>query len=157
MALVRLERKLCLEQAIRYLAFRAHFAAELNRKLETKGFSPSICQAIIEECRKLGYIDDLEQTRSLIRREQRKGNGPQLILQKLKMQGGIPNEGLNRLKQEMEAAQIEGIQTYLHKRCRNIDWKDQKQRRKVMAALQRRGFQSEAICREISKRAVGNN
>jgi SOS response regulatory protein OraA/RecX len=71
------------------------------------------------------------------------------------MQGGIPNESLNQLKQEMETAQIETIQTYLQKHCRKLDWKDQKQRRKVMAALQRRGFQSEAIYQAVSKKSGG--
>ena len=139
------EYKLCKEHALRYLAIRAHFLKELERKLIFKGFREETIKKTLDECIDLGYLDDLQHVRAVIAREQRKGYGPYLIVQKIRALGNISQEKLDELMKEVEDHQFETLQSLICKRYANASFEDPKQKIKVFQALKRRGFSSEVL------------
>ncbi len=119
--------------ALRLLSIKSRSVQELRKKLTLRGFSEPEIEAALEACRSYGYLDDEEEAKRRNERLKRKGYGPHLIAAKLRSQG---------LKGEQMSFsdQMEVIRTLLTKPA----WK-KKEKRKLIAALQRRGFDLECI------------
>jgi regulatory protein len=144
-AFCEIEAKLCNEQAVRYLAIRSHGSSELKQKLSLKGFSFQAIDIAVKRCDQLGYLDDLQHIKAVVRNELRKGYGPHLIALKIKALGNIAAETLSGIMREIEGQQIEAIRSLISKRYSKTCWKDPKQKNKVIQSLRRRGFYLDAI------------
>jgi regulatory protein len=96
--------KTCKESAIQLLARRDHSEAELFHKLLMKGFAESDVSHVIQNCRELGYLDDVRYTEFIIRHHLTKGHGEQRIRQVLRQK---------QVADEVVSAQL---------RCIEIDW-----------------------------------
>jgi len=141
----QIEEKTCTEQAVRYLAIRSHGSSELRQKLSLKGFSFQAIDIALEKCDQLGYLDDLQHIKAVVRNELRKGYGPHLIALKIKTFGNIAAETLSEIMREIEGQQIEAIRSLISKRYSKTCWKDPKQKNKVIQSLRRRGFYLDVI------------
>jgi SOS response regulatory protein OraA/RecX len=112
--------------AFRLLSMRNYHSGVLGRKLESKGFSKEICEKVIEECKRLGFLKDDE----FILREFRRGYGPRYIEFKLRVSRQKVRELISR---EMQREQILKMAKKLGSR------------EKAMRALQRRGFDLDIV------------
>ena len=131
------EWKLARFSAYRWLAMRNIPSRALRKKLEQKNYSEDVCNRVIEELERLGYLKDDEYLESAIRRDFRKGYGPRWIEMKLRSQG-LSETGVRKwITPEM---QREKIRAWALK-C--------KSKKKAVAVLQRRGFDAELIIQEL--------
>ena len=98
---------------------------KLRQKLEERGFAREDCERVIEECKRLGFLQDEEWERCAILREFRKGYGPRYIEMKLRLSRQKVRELITREMQRERVGQLV---------------KKLGSREKAMRSLQRRGF-----------------
>lgn len=76
------------EQALRLLAGRAHFRAELRRKLLARGYEPAEVEEALARCAEQGYLDDAATARTFTaERQERRGLGRVRIAAELRRRG----------------------------------------------------------------------
>ena len=51
-------RQECFDSAMRYLEARLHSRSELKRKLVRKEFGPAIIDGVLDDLRRMNYLDD---------------------------------------------------------------------------------------------------
>lgn len=112
--------------AFRLLSMRNYHSAVLQRKLEAKGHSREICEQVIADCKRLGFIKDDE----AILREFRRGYGPRYIEFKLRVSREEVRKCVTRAMQREKIAQL----------IPKLG-----SREKAYRTLQRRGFDLELI------------
>ncbi|HSX10168.1 MAG TPA: RecX family transcriptional regulator [Chlamydiales bacterium] len=111
--------------AFRLLSMRSYHSTKLLKKLEEKGFPKEVCEEVIAECKRLGFLQDDEWERSAILREFRKGYGPRYIEMKLRLSREKVRGLISREMQRERIGQL----------VRRLG-----SREKAMRAVQRRGF-----------------
>lgn len=126
---------------LKRLAQRSYSSFELSRQLEERLVSYAVIERVIEECTRLGYLDDAAWLEGFIRGQKSKKLGPKMIEAKL-YQKGVPKSFYEPILEMgmTESEQIEGIQKLLNTRFRSRDLSDFKERQKVTASLLRKGF-----------------
>ncbi|MES2345308.1 MAG: RecX family transcriptional regulator [Chlamydiota bacterium] len=124
---ILLEYKLCKVEAFRLLAVKGRFRKELKEKLFLKKFSEEAVFAIVQECQRLGAVNDEEEGALLVRRLQKKGYGKAFIVAKMRSKGVS-------LSADLMESQVPIIRQLLEKKYRNHT------REKAITALCRRGF-----------------
>ena len=76
------------EHALRLLAGRAHFRAELRRKLLARGYEPDEIDEALARCAEQGYLDDAATARTFAaERQERRGLGRGRIAAELRRRG----------------------------------------------------------------------
>ncbi len=110
--------------AFRLLSMRSYHSQVLFRKLEEKGFAKEVCEAVIAECQRLGFLND----DAFILRELRRGYGPRYIEWKLRVR-----KVRDVISREMQREQIRKMAAKVGPR------------EKAMRTLQRRGFDLDLI------------
>ncbi|MEJ5358473.1 MAG: RecX family transcriptional regulator [Desulfobacterales bacterium] len=78
--------------ALRFLSRRDHSARELSGKLERKGVEAEIVRGVIEECRRLGYIDESRSAAQLAQSLRRRGFGMLRLRRDLLRRGLLSTE-----------------------------------------------------------------
>ena len=124
--------------ALRLLTIKSLTISELKKKLTLRGFSKEEIDQTINICLGYGYLNDEEEGQRRVERFKRKGYGPHLIAAKLRAQG------LNPAAISSEE-QIAAIRNLIAKPA----WK-KKEKRNLVAALQRRGFDFECILKVVN-------
>jgi SOS response regulatory protein OraA/RecX len=127
-----IERKLAKEYAYRLLTGRSYAKAVLSAKLAEKKFSRAVCDEIVGELEKLGYLRDEEYLANAIERELLRGYGSRYIEKKLRAKGIKAAVSIDRKREraalEKAASKMRG-----------------KERRQAVAALLRRGFDFDLV------------
>jgi regulatory protein len=126
---------------IRLLSRQNYLSHALRRKLQSYNLSSQAIEYGIQECLRLGLINDELWIESFIRGQIRKKNGPHLIVQKLKMKGLKDHEFENFIPKSDPGSILKLLET----RYRKYDLKNYPERQKVYAALRRKGFDKESI------------
>jgi regulatory protein len=130
--------------ALRVLARRDHSEAELRQKLAGYGFSVADIDEAVERCYAYNYLDDaryaLARCRDILRTG--RGVGPKILLE-LKRRGipeRIARETLAQAGAEISDAEV--LRQQLKRRFPGFLYAsaDAKERRRVVAYFQRRGF-----------------
>ncbi|HSX25943.1 MAG TPA: regulatory protein RecX [Chlamydiales bacterium] len=129
--LVEIEWKLARSRAYWLIARRSYASGVLRQKLVEKRFSAAVCDRVIEELEKSGYLNDGAFFEQAILREFRRGYGPKYIEMKLKAQG--------RKVRELVTPEMQ------KERIRQLLPKLKGDRQKAMRALFRRGFDLDLI------------
>lgn len=130
--------------ALRWLTGRDRSTAELRRKLDAAGFSAEAVEETLERCRSCGYLDDhrfaLERARALLR----SGRGcGRKILHDLHQHGIADSQAVDALATaETEYPPEQMLRDQLRRRFPRYseDRADDRERRRVVAYFQRRGF-----------------
>ena len=135
------------ERALSLLSMRPHSRSELNRKLIQKGIpeedAAEICDWLVE----LGFLNDQNYAAMVVRRYAEKGYGAQRIRSELSRRG-VPRECWEEALIERSSSS-DKIDRYLSSRLQHPH--DQRERRKLSAALLRRGFSPEEIRSAFSR------
>lgn len=137
--------------ALGRLAKKNQPSVELSRALRERLISETTITKIIDECQRLGYINDADWIESFVRVQLSRKKGPDAILNKLRAKG-IP---LDAAKAALEAFSTpeslrENIQTLLSTKYRSRDLTDYKEKQKVIASLIRKGFAFDDILSSLS-------
>ena len=135
--------------ALRVLALRDHSETELRRKLKQKGYDEAGVEGILARLKELGYLDDARFARSFAESAIRNGRGYgarlKLELSRRGVAGSIIQGTLAELGEEFGEAQV--LSRTIERRYPGFDPQQasEKEKRKVVAYLQRKGFTLSAI------------
>lgn len=121
--------------ALRLLSMRNYHSAVLTRKLEKKGCPPEICERVIEDCKRLGFLKDDD----AILREFRRGYGPRYIEFKLRLSRDEVRGVISRQMQREKILELKGKFG---------------EREKAMRTFQRRGFDLDIVIEIFSYSGV---
>jgi len=150
-AFLNLEYRQAKHYVLKKLAAQS-LPSDVLRKMLTKLLvSPVTIQNILNDCQKVGYLNDQDWLQAFIRQCQSRKMGPQAILMKLKSKG-ISDQLINGFEHQLRdpLSQQTNISNLLKTRYRKCDLKDFKQKQKVIAALLRKGFELSEIREAIS-------
>lgn len=143
--------------ALRVLALRDHSEAELRRKLKEKGYQELGIEQSVARLKELGYLDDLRFARSFASAALRNGRGygPRLKLELTRrgVEGGLVSQVLAELDQEFSEREL--LSQLMARRYPGFDpaAASDKEKRKVVGYLQRKGYSLSAIFAQLKGHA----
>ena len=138
---------------LRVLALRDHSEAELRRKLAAKGYLEEDVEESVARLKELGYLDELRFARRFASSALRNGRGYgsrlKMDLARRGVAQAIVNEVLGELSQEFSEAEL--LRDIMARRYAGFDpaTATDKEKRRVVGYLQRKGFSLCAIFREL--------
>src|SRR5215208_1430640 len=142
------ERALAMNRALHFLGYRARSRSEVRERLRRYGYGEETVRAVIGRLEELGYLDDEEFARTVVREKARR-YGPRRVSADLRRSGvdtelaqGIVEEDFSEMS-EVEAARSAGARRY------NGEGSDAEARR-VYGFLVRRGYSSD-VCAEVTR------
>jgi SOS response regulatory protein OraA/RecX len=130
--------KLAKASAYRMLGRKSYSKASLLRKLIEKGFPSTVCQKIIEDLEKFGYLSDNDFAERIILQKIRQGYGPYYIEQYIKQQGMNPSLVRKMINEKTQKEALAKWTTKLKL----------KEKKKQIAFLVRKGFDF-SVCRDF--------
>jgi regulatory protein len=139
--------------SLRILALRDHSEFELRTKLRQKGYEESGIAECLTRLRELGYLDDARFARhfasSAIRNGRGYGTRLKLELARRGVESGIISETLSELSDEFSERDVLG--DLVARRFSGFDPEraTEKERRRVVGYLQRKGFSLSAIMQQL--------
>jgi regulatory protein len=141
--------------ALRLLTRRDYSTAELRRRLLDKGYPAEAVEAAVARGIALGYLDDarLIERLSRVLLAQGRAAGPRLTLELRRR--GFPRELIAPAVTAAtgEGATEQALRELIARRFETFDFAtaDERERRRVVAFLQRRGFPLERILNELKR------
>ncbi|QEP44328.1 regulatory protein RecX [Ectothiorhodospiraceae bacterium BW-2] len=132
----------CYRQGLKLLAPRDHAPAELERKLQSRGYDSEIVAQTLARLEDEGSLDRERYSESYIRSRAAKGYGPRRIAQELQ-QRGIDRETVARQLQQAECDWFE-LARQCHQKHHTVAT-SAAERAKQQRYLQQHGFESEQI------------
>ncbi len=150
------ERAKARERLLRLLKYRPRSVAEARRRLERAGFPPDVVEAVIEEARARGWLDDEAFARLWIRdRLQRKPMARSLLVRELRAQGlpdGAIEQALAKEAADWDEAQaIRELAEERLLRYQGLGLDPRTLERRLYSFLRRRGFPTQAIRRALDE------
>lgn len=137
--------------ALQFLGYRARSRAEVRRRLIHKGYEEEIIDQVIESLTRVGLIDDSQFTEAWVRaRSTGRAMGARRIAWELRRKGvdaETVRDAVERIDAETELGQALKVGRQKAESVRGEPM--QVARRKIAAALQRRGFSWEVIARVL--------
>ncbi len=142
------ERALAMARALNFLGYRARSEKEVRDRLRRYGYGEETVEGVVERLKELGYLDDEDFARLVVREKARR-YGPRRVLAELRKsgvdaelaQGVVEEEFAGR--SEMEQARSAAARRY------NRGGSDAEARR-VYGFLVRRGYSAE-VCAEVAR------
>ena len=141
-----------LDASFRILSLRDHSEAELRTKLKQKGYEEGV-EETVARLKELGYLDDLRFARQFVSSSVRNGRGYgaklRIDLARRGVAAAIVAEVLGEL--EGEVSERELLCGVISRRFAGFDPETatEKERRKVLGYLQRKGFSLSAIFAQL--------
>jgi regulatory protein len=146
------ERALAMNRALHFLGYRARSRSEVRDRLRRYGYGEDTVGAVIGRLEELGYLDDEEFARTVVREKARR-YGPRRVSADLRRSGvdaelaqGIVEEEFAE-RSEVEAARSAAARRY------NRRGSDAEARR-VYGFLMRRGYSAD-VCAEVAREYRG--
>ncbi len=135
------------KHALRLLARRPHFAAELRQKLQRR-FPGQLVERVVEELRAQGWLDDRRTAQWALEEWLRKGKGALWIAQALRKRGA-PREVREEVERAARAREAEALQASRPK------WPEE--REKLVRFLRSRGFTDRRIREALAQTGGGSD
>jgi len=141
---------------LRMLNRRDYSVAELSRRLQQKQVPPDQVESLVERCLEFGYLDDAryaeQRARSLMR--QGRAVGPRILVD-LKQRGvdeTTARAALEQARQELSDSDV--LDELTERRFPQFDYgkADDRERRRVIHFLQRRGFPLNHILNKLTEK-----
>lgn len=147
-----LEYRQARQYAIKRLSLLHMPSTTLIKSLTQRLVSEGTIQRLIEELCSLGYLNDQEWIASFIRVQSQRKMGPRAIARKLASKGLSAGQVETTLRESQTTDdQKHSIKQLLSKRYRMRNLSDFKERKKVVAALVRRGFDLSLVLDLVGK------
>lgn len=148
-----MQRGTAFDCCLRVLTLRDHSEGELRKKLAGKGYQEAEIESSVLRMKELGYLDDLRFARSFAASSLRnaKGVGPRLKLELSRR--GVANSIVSQVLDELahEYDERELLAQLVARRYPGFDaaTASDKEKRRIVGYLQRKGFSLSAIFREL--------
>jgi regulatory protein len=140
------------------LAAADHSGAEVQRRLERKGFNPDAAGDTVADLETQGWVDDARFAGDLAQQRLARGYGRRRVIADL-VARGVDHDAVNDAVAGVGAGQVEAARaaTARLRRGHAAGPLDQAEVRRLYAALQRRGFDSadiRTVLRELAGEAA---
>ncbi|HJV66387.1 MAG TPA: regulatory protein RecX [Geomonas sp.] len=141
------------DSSLRILSLRDHSEAELRRKLKEKGYEEAGIEESVARLKELGYLDDVRFARHFVCSAVRNGRGYgarlKMELARRGVAAAIVAEVLAEIEEEHSEAELLG--QLMERRFGSFDpgSATDKERRRVIGYLQRKGFSLSAILKQL--------
>ncbi len=137
--------------ALYYIGIKARTEAEIRKKLTEKGAASQICDKTVDFLKEYGYINDEEYARMYISDAcNLKKHGARRIKMDLRMKG-ISDDISQRIFSEIEPDFYSPLSALTEKKAAGLDISDPKQRNRLIAFLQRRGYGINEIIKAVKE------
>jgi regulatory protein len=139
------------EAALRLLAYRARSRAELRRRLSFRGFEEDVVEETLTALERNGLVDDAEFSRGWVRaRTGSRPVGPNRLAAELRGKG-VPRETIEEALAPLEGdAEVQMAVAFGRNKAAQLRGEEPRDaRRKLGAALARRGFSWDAVRRAV--------
>ena len=146
------ERALAMNRALHFLGYRARSRSEVRERLRRYGYGEETVRAVIGRLEELGYLDDEEFARTVVREKARR-YGPRRVSADLR-RSGVDAELVQDIV-EAEFAERSEVETARSAAARryNRGGSDAEARR-VYGFLVRRGYSAD-VCAEVAREYRG--
>ncbi|MEA3466399.1 MAG: regulatory protein RecX [Thermodesulfobacteriota bacterium] len=142
---------------LRWLTLRSRSEAYLRQRLQRKGCDDDNIEQALHRCRELGYIDDqryaIERAGQLMRQGRAVGIRLHQELHKDGINEHLATLAIDQCRQEYNEQNI--LADLVERRYANVDFStiDQRQQRRVVNYLQRRGFPLAMILNHLKNKS----
>lgn len=131
--------------ALQYLSYKDRTKREVIRKLKEKGFTKEVTKKTVIALMNYGYINDLEFSKKFVKqRVNVKGYGKYKVVRELK-EKGVSDEIIETVTENIDNDELETALRIAIKKARNLDLNEYKDKQKLYAYLQRRGYSYDKI------------
>lgn len=149
----------CMDKALEYLGQRLHSRAELSKKLTRGEYGPDIIEAVLNDLRRLGYVDDerFAKTKALAAAQHKQHGRRRAMAELLKsgVSGTTAERALDDVYEQTNSTDLaRKLAMKQANRLRKLD--PVVARRRLVGMLQRRGFDYEAI-RPVIEEVLGSS
>jgi regulatory protein len=146
------ERALAMNRALHFLGYRARSRREVRDRLRRYGYGEETVQAVIGRLEELGYLDDEEFARMVVREKARR-YGPRRVSADLRRSGVDAELAQDVVEEEFsERSELEAARSAAARRY-NRGGSDAEARR-VYGFLMRRGYSAD-VCAEVAREYRG--
>jgi regulatory protein len=143
---------------LRLLALRDHSEAELRRKLRAKGHQAEGIEAAVLRLKELSYLDDLRFARLFAEGALRGGRYVGERLHRELKNRGVAEDVIRQATEELksEYGEAETLANLISRRFSGFDPEKagEKEKRRVVAYLMRRGFSVGAILKQLQLNSI---
>lgn len=146
------ERALAMNRALHFLGYRARSRSEVRERLRRYGYGEETVGAVIGRLEELGYLDDEEFARTVVREKARR-YGPRRVSADLRRSGVDAELAQDIVEEEFaERSEVEAARSAAARRY-NRRGSDAEARR-VYGFLMRRGYSAD-VCAEVAREYRG--
>jgi regulatory protein len=146
------ERALAMNRALHFLGYRARSRSEVRERLRRYGYGEETVRAVIGRLEELGYLDDEEFARTVVREKARR-YGPRRVSADLRRSGVDAELAQDIVEEEFaERSELEAARSVAARRY-NSRGSDAEARR-VYGFLMRRGYSAD-VCAEVAREYRG--
>lgn len=138
------------DTAINYVSFKDRTVKEIQDKLREKGYSSYDIEKAVEKLRYYGYLNDSNYALSYIRSNMNKKGMKRINMELL--QKGIDRSTITDISEDVEIDEVSIIGQMIERRYGDIDFENEKEKRRIFNFFIRRGF-----CYENISKAMENN
>jgi len=148
-------------EALRILTRRDYSQFELRQRLRDKGFEQDLIETALQRCLELGYLDDqryaLNRATSLMRQGRAVGQRVLYDLRKHGIDEEVANRALEQARESCDETSL--LTSLLEKRFPGFSYNaaPDKERRRVVHFLQRRGFTIDLIMQQLLRKGLETN
>lgn len=133
------------DKALHYLGYKMRTRWEVVKKLEEQEYSEEVVERVLAFLEKYSYLDDLAYCKSHIRERERLNPRGKFALKMELRQKGVSNKLIEQALEESEVDELTGAIRLIHKKVRNLEDLDEKEKKRVVGFLQRRGYSCDII------------
>ncbi len=131
--------------ALSYLSYKDRTKREVIRRLKEKGFTKEVTKKTLVFLISYGYINDLEFSKKFVKqRVCSKGYGKFKVVRELRDKG-VSEDIIATVTEDIEEDERETALKFGLKKARNLDLDEYKDKQKLYAYLQRRGYAYDII------------
>jgi regulatory protein len=138
------------DSALRMLSLRGHCERDISNKLRKKGHQLITVEKVVNECKRIGLIDDAKFAKEYTRELKENGSGLKMIRQKL-FNKGVPRELIDQILEDSftEDDEFEAAKTALRKKLPSLkrEKEPKKRKEKFYRYMISKGFSYEIIQR----------
>lgn len=135
------------DTAIHYITFKDRTVKEVQDKLREKGYSSHDIEKAIEKLGYYGYLNDENYALAYIRSNVDKKGMKRINMELLRK--GIDHSVIADASENMDVDEVCTIQQMLDRRYGDIDFQDEKEKRRIYNFFIRRGFSYENISKAM--------
>ena len=133
------------DTALHYIGYKMRTEKEVFKKLYEKGFSENVIERVMEFLKKYQYIEDEKYCESYIKERIRFNPRGKYALKMELRQKAIADSIIDKTLEKIEKDELGDAIRLLEKKCFSLDDINEKEKKRLLGFLQRRGYSYDII------------